>query len=117
MKLFIVDDDAIWTKVLCQSLTNKGLTDIKTFTNGQDCLDHLKDEPTAIFLDYQMDEEDGLSILKKIKIIDETIRVFFCTSHEDLSVALSAIENGSLDFLLKTNLNESELDRLLYQIN
>ncbi len=117
MKLFIVDDDAIWTKVLSQRLINKGHTAIQTFSNGQACLEQLKEEPDAIFLDYQMEEEDGLSILKKIKAVDEKIKVFFCTSHEDLGVAMSAIENGSLDFLLKTNLNDGELDRLLSQIN
>ena len=116
MKLFIVDDDAVWTKVLSQQLINKGFQNIETFENGQACLDNLKEEPTVIFLDYQMEEEDGLSILKKVKAYNEAIQVIFCTSHESLSVALSAIENGSLDFLLKANLNESELERLLADI-
>lgn len=117
MKIFIIDDDAVWTKVLSQQLINKGFENIEAFDNGQAGLDNLSKEPAVIFLDYQMEEEDGLSILKKVKAYNESIQVIFCTSHEDLSVALSAMENGSLDFLLKTNLNESELERLLLGVN
>ena len=117
IKLFIVDDDIVWTKVLLKQLMNKRFHNIETFENGQSCLDNLHSAPAAIFLDYQMEQEDGLSILKKIKAVDQNIQVIFCTSYEDLSVALSAIENGSKDFLLKTNLNESELGRLLATIN
>ncbi len=116
MKLFIVDDDIIWTKVLSQQLMNKGFQDIETFDNGQACLDHLQDEPKAVFLDYQMEGEDGLSVLRKIKSYNRSIQVIFCTSYEDIAVALSAMEYGSLDYLLKTNLNESELERLLSDV-
>ncbi len=111
-RIFIVDDDAFWTKVLLKQLIALGYHNIQTFEDGQACLDNLKYEPEVIFLDYQMDGEDGLAILKKIKAYNEKTTVIFCTSQEDLSVALSAIHYGSLDYLLKSNMNAKELKRL-----
>jgi len=72
MKLFIVDDDAVWTKVLFPQLLKK-------------CY--------------------------------ENIQIIFCTFQKDLSIAIRTIEYGSKDFLLKTNLDESEFERLLSNMN
>lgn len=111
-RIFIVDDDVFWTKVLLKQLIALGYHNIQTFEDGQGCMDNLKYDPEVIFLDYQMEGEDGLAILKKIKAHNEHTIVIFCTSQEDLSVALSAIHYGSLDYLLKSNMNAKELKRL-----
>jgi DNA-binding NtrC family response regulator len=112
-KTFIVDDDPFWTAILTQILTELGFENIQSFTNGNDCLDNLHLNPNIIFLDYQMDDMDGLEILPKIKSYHSGIKVVFCTAHEDLSVAIDAMRHGSFDYLLKSNASKKEIASLI----
>lgn len=115
-RTFIVDDDPFWTAMLNQMLTELGFTSILTFSNGKDCVDHLHLNPQQIFLDYQMEDMDGLEVLQKVKSYYPGIGVVFCTAHEDLSVAVSAMEKGSFDYLLKANANIREVSSIISQM-
>jgi CheY-like chemotaxis protein len=103
---FIVDDDPFWTLVLKQILTELGFSKTHIFEDGEDCLNHIHLNPGLIFLDYQMQNSDGLEILKKVKEYYPGIEVIFCTALENLQVALAAIEFGSVEYLLKSNVTE-----------
>ncbi|MBS4064240.1 MAG: response regulator [Chitinophagaceae bacterium] len=115
-KTFIVDDDPFWTAILSEILTDMGYSDIVTFTNGTDCINNLHLNPVLVFLDYQMEDLDGLAVLKAIKEYFPRIGVVFCTAHEDLSVAVDAIKHGSFDYLLKSNANKKEVASILAQM-
>ncbi len=94
-------------------LSDIGYKEVVLFENGNECLEHLYLKPRIIFLDYELGEENGLHYLKEIKKYDEQIEVVFCTAHENLTIALDALKFGSLDYLLKTNVNANELKRIL----
>ncbi len=116
-RTFIVDDDPFWTTLLTQMLTDLGYTNIITFENGADCIKNLHLNPSLVFLDYQMDEMDGLEVLQKIKNYYPGIGVVFCTAQEDLGVAVDAMKHGSFDYLLKSNVNKKELADILNEMN
>lgn len=112
-KIFIVDDDPFWTGMLYEMLTQLGHSNITTLTSGFDLLKNMYQNPCLIFLDYKMDDMDGLEVLQKIKESDSHTGIIFCTSHEDLNVAVDAMEYGSFDYLLKQNTNRKQLVSLL----
>ncbi|MGR3811921.1 response regulator [Jiulongibacter sp. NS-SX5] len=112
-KIFIVDDDPFWVAILEELLTDQGFDNITTYDNGSDCLDNLHKEPEIIFLDKEMDGIDGLEVLESLKKQNENVEVIFCTAHEDLSVAVQALRNGSNDFLLKSNANKKSISELM----
>lgn len=112
-RTFIVDDEPFWTAMLAQMLTDLGYENIITFSNGKDCLDNLHLNPSLVFLDYQMEDMDGLEVLQKIKSYYPGIGVVFCTAHEDLSVAVNAMKNGSFDYLLKSNATKKEVASII----
>lgn len=112
-RTFIVDDDPFWTAMLTQMLNELGYSNIKTFTNGKDCIESLHLNPGLVFLDYQMEDLDGLEVLKQVKDYFPGIGVIFCTAHEDLKVAVNAMRYGSFDYLLKENANKRELVNIL----
>jgi len=112
-KTFIVDDDPFWTAMLTQILEDLDITNIDTFSNGEDCISNLGLNPGVIFLDYEMDDMNGLEALKKIKEYNAEIKVIFCTAHEDLAVAVDALQYGSFDYLLKENANKKQIKSLL----
>jgi DNA-binding NtrC family response regulator len=110
---FIVDDDPFWTSMLSQVLTDLGFTSIQTFSNGKDCLDNLDQQPNYVFLDYNMEDMDGIEVLQQLKKNLPDVGVVFCTAQEDLRVAVSAIQYGSFEYLLKTNVSKKEVGMIL----
>ncbi len=108
-QVFIVDDDPFWTAVLTQILTDIGFTNIRCFSNGTDCINNLSLNPNLVFLDYQMDDMDGIKVLQKIKAYNTEILVVFCTDHNVLRVAVNAMKNGSHDYILKSTSNGQAL--------
>lgn len=115
-QIFIIDDDPFWTAMLSQMLEEIGYKNILTYDNGNEGLSNLDQNPRLIFLDYQMEGINGLEVLQKIKKSNENINVIFCTAHEDLSVALNAMQFGSLDYLLKENATKKEVASIIDNI-
>ncbi len=111
--VFIVDDDHFWSELLAGILEDIGIDQIFTFSTSIDCLKSIHLDPDLIFTDYQMDELNGLELLKMIKMNNQDTRVIFCTAYEDLSVACKAIKFGSMDYFLKSNLNRQVVEKIL----
>ncbi|HEX4875973.1 MAG TPA: response regulator [Chitinophagaceae bacterium] len=115
-RTFIVDDDPFWTAMLTEILSDLGYTNIITFENGTDCIKNLHLNPNLVFLDYQMEDMNGIEVLQKIKDYYPGIGVVFCTAHEDLGVAVNAMKYGSFDYLLKSNANKREVSAIISQM-
>lgn len=115
-KIFIVDDNLYWSEILGQMLKEIGFNNVHMFSNGIDCIVNIHLNPALIFLDYQMDDVDGLEVLKQIKSYYPGIGVIFCTGNEDLGVALNAIQYGSEEYLLKENATKKELETMINRI-
>lgn len=116
-RVFIVDDDPFWQAALSQVLTDLGFKSISLFDSGEKCLAHLHLNPALVFLDYQMGDTNGLETLPQIKQYYPGINVVFCTALEDLTVAISAMEHGSHEYLLKSRASKMEVNRILAAIN
>jgi CheY-like chemotaxis protein len=78
-KFFIVDDDVFCAKMHEQYLLNLNYSNITCFSNGNDCLNNLNQNPDIIFLDHKMDGITGLGILKKIKRFTLTLSFIMLT--------------------------------------
>ena len=114
--IFIVDDEPMWIELLKELLESLGYTNIMTFESGTACLENIRENPDIVFLDYQMEDKDGLSTLKGIKDYYTGICVIFTTATEDIAVAVNAMKEGSFDFLLKLNVTKKEIKTLFKKI-
>lgn len=112
-RIFIVDDEPAWLEVLNKMLRKIGYDNIRSFTNGADCLQNLQQNPKVIFLDYEMGDMDGLKILWEIKKYNPFISVIFCTAHNNLELAVSAMKFGSAEFILKENISIKKVSDIL----
>ena len=55
IKLFLVDDDALFLKSLEIDFSNNGDFEIETFISGELCIANLSKNPDIIILDYHLD--------------------------------------------------------------
>ncbi len=111
--IFIIDDDPFWAAILTQHLNEMGYCNIRTFESGMQANAEFSLNPDLVFLDFQLESEDGLDVLQRIKSFNPEIGVIFCTGYEDLGVAISAMEYGSLDYLLKGNASKEVIGKIM----
>lgn len=117
LKLFLVDDDVFCLNLYQQFLNKLGYEDISCFSGGQDCLDSLNLHPDIIFLDYNMEGLNGISVLQSIRVFDKNITVVFISGQENVEVAVDALKYGAFDYIVKSKITpetlKNTIDRIL----
>lgn len=121
MKLFLVDDDAVFLKLLeIQFLQNTDFT-IETYPTGDLCLANLSNKPDVIILDYQLDGIDkdainGIETLDKIKAADPNMPVVMLSSQDKIDIAISCMHHGAFDYVVKSETAFIRLQKIITAI-
>jgi signal transduction histidine kinase len=67
----------------------------------------------AIFLDYMLQDDDGLSLLRDLRQAWPRAAIMLMTGQGDEQVAKTAIQLGADDYITKSALNQNALERML----
>lgn len=107
IKLFLVDDDIIFLKMLEIQFQHHGDFDIETFETGELCLQNLDQKPDVIILDFHLDgitksAMNGLETLDKIKNSNPNIPVIMLSSQDKIDVAVSCMHHKAFDYIVKS---------------
>lgn len=101
--ILIVDDDPITLKILSAAIEKHGFAVIKA-TTGKDVFPKLKEhEITAIILDLNLPDINGLEILKQIRNhpVISNIAIIIVTENDDKLEAILGLEMGADDYITK----------------
>lgn len=118
IKIYLVDDDAVYLKLLeIEFLQNADFT-IETFSTGEECIERLSHNPDVIVLDYQLDDIDrnamnGIETLDKIKAFNSEIPVVMLSAQDRIEVAINCMHHKAFDYIVKS---ETAFIRLKYAI-
>lgn len=89
LNIAICDDDIqITGKIegLLQDIAKRNFvdTEIEVFWNGKSLADAIVagERYDVIYLDIEMDKEDGISAARRIRTYDKNVRIIYVTSHE-----------------------------------
>lgn len=118
VKLFLVDDDAVFLKSLEIEFLQNADFDIETFASGELCLENLSHKPDVIILDYHLDGIDkdamnGLETLDKIKANNPTIPVVMLSSQDKIDVAVSCMHHKAFDYVVKSETAFMRLQKII----
>ena len=107
IKLFLVDDDALYLKSLEIEFMNHPEFSIETFSTGELCVANLSADPDVIILDYQLDGIDktamnGIDTLDKIKAYNPEIPVVMLSSQDKIEVAINCMHHKAFDYVVKS---------------
>lgn len=116
LSFFIVDDDPIYNSFIRNYLESKGFTNLRMFFDGSTCLERLYQLPDIIILDFQMDDVNGLDVLKQIREFDPDINVIFLSGQNDVDVAVDSLKYGSIDYLIKDDETLINLTKVIDKI-
>src|SRR6516164_10539774 len=100
-EIFVVDDDPAVRDTLSVILSTGGY-EVICFADGAALLEVARGRtPAAILLDVHIPGKSGLDILKELHGEDYPAPIFMISGHGDISMAVSAIKNGAIDFIEK----------------
>jgi two-component system, OmpR family, response regulator len=107
IKLFLVDDDAVFLKNLEIEFLDNADIEVETFSTGESCVENLHKNPDIIILDYHLDGIDvgainGIDTLDKIKAHNDDIAVIMLSSQDSIDVAVSCMHHKAFDYVIKS---------------
>ncbi len=107
IKIFLVDDDTLFLKMLEIEFLENGDFDIETYVTGELCVANLSNKPDIIILDYFLDGVDktaknGIDILDKILEVDPNIPVIMLSCQDKIEVAVECMHHKAVDYVVKS---------------
>jgi two-component system, OmpR family, response regulator len=121
IKLFLVDDDLVYLKLLEIELRQYGIFKIETYTSGEDCIKNLDHNPDLIILDYHLDSVNksalnGIETLDKIKSISLNMPVVILSAQDKIEVAVDCLHHQAFDYVVKSETTFTRLQKIISSV-
>jgi len=121
IKLFLVDDDAVFLKSLEIEFLQHADFEIETFATGELCVENLSSGPDVIILDYFLDGIDknaknGIETLDNIKSFSPDIPVVMLSSQDKIDVAINCMHHRAFDYVVKSETAFLRLQKIITTI-
>jgi len=114
IKIFVVEDDEWYRRLLVHNLSMNPDYEIQAFGTGKECLNNLHELPDVVTLDYRLPDMKGLEVLKQIKAINDDIQVILISEQDDIEVVVDLLKHGAYDYIVKS---KDIRERLLNTVN
>ena len=121
IKLFLVDDDALFLKSLEIEFLQHGDFLIETFESGELCVKNLSHQPDLVILDYLLDGTDknamdGIITLDKIKAFNPDIPVIMLSAQDKIEVAVNCMHHKAFDYVVKSETAFIRLQKIITSV-
>ena len=121
IKLFLVDDDALFLKSLEIEFLQHADFAIETYATGELCMKNISHCPDVIILDYQLDGIDktamnGINTLDKIKAFNPDIPVVMLSGQDKIDVAINCMHHRAFDYVVKSETAFIRLQKIITTI-
>jgi len=118
VKLFLVDDDAVFLKSLEIEFMQNADFIIETYSTGELCIENLSHNPDIIILDYHLDginktAMNGIETLKKIKNFNPDVSVIMLSSQDKIDIAIECMHNRAYDYVVKSETAFVRLQKII----
>lgn len=121
VKLFLVDDDALFLRSLEIEFLQHADFEIETYPTGELCMQNMSHSPDVIILDYQLDGIDknamnGIKTLDQIKAYNQDIPVIMLSSQDKIDVAVNCMHHRAFDYVVKSETAFMKLQKIITTI-
>jgi two-component system OmpR family response regulator len=119
--VYLVDDDAVFLKLLAIDFQLQTDFKVLTFETGEKCLENLDRQPDLIILDYHLDGIEkgvmnGIETLDKIKEYSAIIPVIMLSSQDRIEVAVDCMHHKANDYIVKSETSFIKLQTVIQSI-
>lgn len=111
MRIYVIEDDRMFNRLIVRALDKDKDVEIVPFFNGTDFLDRLSDNPEVVTLDLGLPDYSGAEILRRIKQSHPETEVIIISGQDDLKMAVQLLKEGAYDYIAK---DENVRERLVH---
>jgi len=108
-KIFIVEDDPLYIKIITYVLELDPEHEIHVFTTGKECIDHLYLNPAIVTLDYTLPDMTGYDVMEAIKKYNSNIGIIVLSGQPEISVAVDFMKAGAYLYIVKDDDTKDKL--------
>lgn len=121
IKLFLVDDDAVFLKSIEIQFLNHSDFEVVTFATGELCIEKLNETPDIVILDFHLDGIDkkainGIETLDAIKQFDSEIPVIMLSCQDKIEVAVECMHHKATDYVVKSETAFVRLQKIISSV-
>lgn len=115
LKILVVDDDEVDRMAVRRALTKAGVPiELTEVGNGNDAISALVNHTyDCVFLDYRLPDQDGLTIIHKLRSSEIKVPLVILTNQGDEQVAVELMKAGATDYLSKSRVSSETLAQIL----
>ncbi|MBI3616585.1 MAG: response regulator [Candidatus Omnitrophica bacterium] len=100
-KLLIIDDEPDLCAIFQRIFQDEGHS-VATAATGQEGIAKSRaDQPDLIFLDLKMPSMDGITCLKRLRLVSKVSKIVVLTGYGTLKTAKEAMRLGAYDYTAK----------------
>ncbi len=99
--IYLVEDDDNIRKLVCYALSKEGYGIVGFAAPSEFWAEYQKAVPDLVMLDIMLPEEDGLSILKKIRSTDKDVPIIMLTAKSSEFDKVTGLDMGADDYIAK----------------
>ena len=97
----VIDDDAVFNRVLSRALANRGFA-VASATDAKEALRlAAADPPDCVVLDLNLGTSSGLSLITPLLRAAPACRIVVLTGYASIATAVDAIKLGAVQYLAK----------------
>ncbi|GAB5519060.1 MAG: sigma-54 dependent transcriptional regulator [Rhodothermales bacterium] len=100
-RIFVVDDDKHYARMLSYRLDKNPNYTVKTFNRGEDVLQSLGERPDLMLLDIMMPGIDGIEVLRRTREVNPDVPVIMVSAQGVIDTAVEAMKLGAYDYITK----------------
>ncbi|MBI4188954.1 MAG: response regulator transcription factor [Betaproteobacteria bacterium] len=99
--LLLVDDDVTFCSVLSKALEKRGF-EVAVAHSVAEALSNIQDNaPKYAVIDLKMPDQSGLTLVSRLKTLDEQTKIVVLTGYASIATAVEAIKLGATYYLSK----------------
>jgi signal transduction histidine kinase len=115
LKILVVDDDEVDRITVRQSLIKAGVKmELSEVSDGSSALSTLRNNAfDCVFLDYRLPDQDGLTLIYKLRASEIKVPLVVLTAQGDEQIAVELMKAGATDYLPKSRVSSETLTQIL----
>lgn len=121
VRILLIEDDSddafLIEKFLKQASSEKEyfeISRVNRLEEGLSVLGHEKKTFQLVLLDLSLPDSQGLETFIRVREVAPTVPVVVCSGLSDRAVALEAISKGAQDYVIKNELDQRVLERVIH---